>query len=152
MKSDHAEIRYRQKTNWFTNGELEVSLSRRLMVYWCGTLLAIFTVPILARMTISDVPFDALAHKLVSDMWFPMVMSLLTLPIVFWDSIRFSQRFAGPVKRIGNELRRLADGETVSPVRLRGNDFCHDLADDFNHMMQKRSVNGSHEELETSSV
>ena len=152
MKSNRTNMKPERRLNWFVNKELQESLSRRLLVYWCGTWLAIFAIPICARLIVSELPFNVLATELVSDLWFPMVMSLLALPIVFWDSIRFSHRIAGPIKRVANDLGRLADGEKVFPVKLRKNDFCHDLADNFNRLRQERSDTSSQEELETSSV
>jgi hypothetical protein len=152
MKSRQTKVKFERRTKWFVNKQLQESLSRRLLVYWCGTWLAIFAIPIVTRLMVSKLPFRVLASELVSDLWFPMVMSLLALPIVFWDSIRFSHRIAGPVKRIGNDMRRLADGEPVFPVKLRANDFCHELAENFNLLLQERSERDSQEVLETSSV
>ena len=87
-----------------------------------------------------------------------IVMSLLVLPIVFWDSIRFSHRIAGPVKRLGNDFKRLVDGEAVHPIKLRKNDFCHELAENFNRLIEQRVASDSQatdnpeRDLETSSV
>ncbi len=152
MTSNCKNKKPERRQKWFVNKELQESLSRRLLVYWCGTWLAIFAVPIFARMLVSTLPFSVLATELVSDLWFPMVMSLLALPVVFWDSIRFSHRIAGPVKRISNDMRRFSEGESVYPVKLRSSDFCHELADNFNQLIQQQSHHRFTEELETSSV
>ena len=54
------------------NKELQEGFSRRLLVYGCGTWLAIFAVPICAKLLVTDLPFTELAKQLGSDLWFPM--------------------------------------------------------------------------------
>ncbi len=141
-----------RRFNWMVSKEMQLGFSRRLLVYWCGTWLAIFAVPICARLLVTKLPFSELASELVADMWFPMMMSLLVLPIIFWDSIRFSHRIAGPVCRINRNIKRLVDGESAEQVTLRENDFCQELANDFNRLVSKfqtssDSVESEHQEI-----
>jgi hypothetical protein len=70
------------------------------------------------------------------DMWFhfgpALVASLLLLPLVLFDVIRFSNRFAGPLVRLRRAMRTLARGEQVLPIKFRDGDYWQDFADDFN--------------------
>jgi hypothetical protein len=141
-----------RRHNWMVNRELQEGFSRRLLVYGCGTWLAIFAVPICAKLLVTDLPFTVLAAQMISDMWFPMTMSLLVFPIVYWDIHRFSHRIAGPLCRINNCMQKFADREKVEPIKLRENDFCKDLAENFNHIILKNSTDMAHEEYETSNV
>lgn len=141
-----------RRHNWMVNKELQEGFSRRLLVYGCGTWLAIFAVPICAKLLVTDLPFTVLATQLVSDMWFPMMMSLLVFPIIYWDTHRFSHRIAGPIYRINDCMRKFIDREKVAPIKLRKNDFCKDLAENFNQLMQEYSMDKAHEEYETSNV
>ncbi len=60
------------------------------------------------------------------------VVSLLVLPALVYDALRMSNKFTGPLFRLRRELRRLAAGERVPPIRFRTNDFWSDMADEFN--------------------
>ena len=51
------------------------------------------------------------------------------------DTIRLSNRFAGPVSRLRNAMRKVADGGSYEPLKFRGNDFWTELADDYNRFM-----------------
>ena len=51
------------------------------------------------------------------------------------DTVRASHRFVGPLVRLENELRRLADGESVRPIQFRAGDQWHSLADQFNRVL-----------------
>jgi hypothetical protein len=65
------------------------------------------------------------------------IATLILLPLTAFDSVRLSNRFAGPVFRLRRELRRLAAGEQVKPIKFREGDFWQDLADEFNAVNQR---------------
>jgi nitrogen fixation/metabolism regulation signal transduction histidine kinase len=58
------------------------------------------------------------------------------LPILAWDSIKFSHRFVGPILRLQSELAKVGRG-VVPTVRLRSSDYWHELADEFNLMIDR---------------
>jgi len=66
--------------------------------------------------------------------WPAMLASLMILPAVLWDLTRMSNRFVGPVYRLRNSMRDLADGKPVDPVHFRTGDFWFDFAEDFNRV------------------
>jgi len=157
VKSEHlyfrgAIMKTNRRDNWMVDKELQEGFSRRLLVYGCGTWLAIFALPICMKLIVTDLPFSELATQLVSDMWFPMIMSLLVFPIAYWDIHRYSHRVAGPIGRVNSAMRKFTDREKVAPIKLRENDFCQELADNFNQLMQEYSSDVAHEEYETSNV
>jgi len=70
------------------------------------------------------------------DFWPSLAASLLVLPIVIWDVLRVSHRFAGPMVRLRHGLRDLADGKTVRPMKFREGDFWTVFADEFNRLAE----------------
>jgi hypothetical protein len=75
-------------------------------------------------------------------LWFhyapAVVASLLLVPIILLDSLRMSNRFAGPMVRLRRAMGRLAEGESVQPINFRDNDFWADFAEDFNRMLARQ--------------
>ena len=59
------------------------------------------------------------------------------VPAFIYDTIKLSNRFVGPILRLKNSVRSVADGKPVSPLKFRGGDFWHELADDFNRLNEK---------------
>lgn len=55
----------------------------------------------------------------------------------FAYSLYFSRRIAGPIHRINETLRRLAEGESPGPVTLRRGDFFQDTAEILNRLAQR---------------
>lgn len=120
--------------------ELQHGLSRRLITYWAGTWFAVFALPIMARMISEPMSFDQLCQGIISDFWFPMLVSILLLPIVAWDCIRFSHRAAGPIFRINRVIRDMSNGKPAQEIRLRSNDFCGELADNVNLLIERQAA------------
>jgi len=67
---------------------------------------------------------------------FLLVMFFL-LPVFILDTIKLSHRFAGPIYRLRNTVRSLANGEEFRPLKFREVDFWQGLAEDFNVMVAR---------------
>jgi hypothetical protein len=71
------------------------------------------------------------------------VLLLVLVPVMAWDTIRFSHKLVGPLVRIRRTMQAIADGQPVRPIKLREGDYPTELRDDFNKMLeelQKRGV------------
>jgi hypothetical protein len=68
------------------------------------------------------------------------IVSLLILPLLVYDILRLSNKFAGPLYRLRRELRRLAAGEKVPPIKFRVGDYWPELADEFNAASQRMEM------------
>ena len=64
-----------------------------------------------------------------------VITSILLLPIVIFDCLRFSNRFVGPMYRLRKTMRHAAEGLPVQPVRFRNDDFWQSVAVDFNALL-----------------
>lgn len=72
----------------------------------------------------------------------PMVLiamgaSLCVLPLLLWDMVRASHRFAGPLFRFRRHLREAADGGPLVPLHFRDGDDWPDLAEAFNDLIAR---------------
>ena len=63
--------------------------------------------------------------------------SFILLPLVMLDVIRVSNRFVGPVLRLRQGLRDVAEGQPAQPLNFRDDDFWRDLASDFNRAVAR---------------
>jgi hypothetical protein len=66
-----------------------------------------------------------------------LAASLILLPIVMVDVVRFSNSFVGPVHRLKGHMHRLAQGEQVSALNFRTGDYWVELAASFNVLASK---------------
>lgn len=75
---------------------------------------------------------------------------LLMVPLVAYDMLKQSNRFAGPVFRLRREMQLLSRGESNQPLTFRDDDYWAEMADEFNvireellELRQQASQNGS---------
>jgi hypothetical protein len=122
----------------FVDAKVQGALLVRAVWYWVVCVLAAALILLNWRMITGPVrPF----FSRFDELWFhfgPVFLaSLLLLPIIAFDSVRLSNRFVGPILRIRRTLRALARGEQVKPIKLRDNDFWHELADEVNAVAER---------------
>lgn len=107
-----------------------------------GGYLVVFFVVILnflfAWKMIEEGPFDP-AQQFLDTLRsnLPVIICLLVLvPVMAWDTIRFSHRLVGPLIRLRKTMQAIADGEAVRPIKLREGDYLAEVRDDFNKMLE----------------
>jgi len=120
----------------YVDPKLQGALVARVVLYWIVCLISISLI-LLCWQIIAGPPRPFYAH--MKDMWFhygaAFVASLLLMPLVIIDIVRFSNRFVGPLLRLRRSMRQLARGEQVEPMEFRGTDFWQEYADEFNAVM-----------------
>jgi nitrogen fixation/metabolism regulation signal transduction histidine kinase len=66
-----------------------------------------------------------------------LLASVLLLPLVLLDCVRFSNRFVGPLLRLGRAMDRLSEGQRVHNIVFRQGDFWFNLAQTFNRLNER---------------
>ena len=126
----------RKKT--FVDPKVQGALVRRLVLHWC-TFIAVAGLVAFCLQVLSN-PFRTFEEHAQQVWWthgpFLLVMFFL-LPVFILDTIKLSHRFAGPISRMRNTIRSLANGEEFRPLKFREIDFWQGLAEDFNLMVAR---------------
>ena len=124
--------------------EFQTRLSSRIMCYLIVFLIVLCNFLFVWKL-VEEGPLDPLQQ--FNDMmrtYFPVFVCLIALlPVMVWDTVRFSHRLVGPIVRFRKTMQAIANGESVRPIKLRGNDYLTEMRDDFNKMLeelQKRGV------------
>jgi hypothetical protein len=122
-----------RRTVFLVDREVQGALMLRTALYWMFCLLSI------SLMLICWNAYHGPSRRfidLASDLYFrygpALAASLILLPIVMLDVMRLSNRFVGPVVRLRNGLREVAEGRPAQPLNFRDDDFWRELATDFN--------------------
>jgi sensor histidine kinase YesM len=71
------------------------------------------------------------------------VLLLLLVPVMAWDTIRFTHRLVGPLVRFRKTMQDLAAGQPVRPIKLREGDSLTEMRDDFNKMLEELQKRGT---------
>jgi hypothetical protein len=117
----------------FVDSAVQGALIRNVLTHW---LIFVFTLAvILGAVQFFQNPVVSADELLTT---FPrrngltFVILLLMLPTFLWDTVRLSNRFAGPVLRLRRMMQSLAAGEDPGELRFREGDFWSELGEHFN--------------------
>jgi len=129
-----------QRGKEYVDPQVQGALWRRLVAHWVA-FTAIVAVLVLAIEWMND-PLSGLP-QVASNAWnaySPLLLVLVFLmPVFVYDSIRLSHRFAGPVFRLRQVIKKLALGDTSDRLEFRDNDFWKEIAEDMNNVMERLS-------------
>ncbi len=129
---------FERKTN-FIDANVQGSLVLRICLHWIGFLILtggcfIF---LQALLSIADGSLWVRIQKTSREFMLLAVLMLAILPAFILDSIRFSNRFVGPIYRLRRALRELNEHGHCEEIRFREHDFWQEIADDFNAVAAK---------------
>lgn len=66
----------------------------------------------------------------------PLLLAMgLFCPLMIWDMMRYSHRFAGPLYRFRKAMADHMSGEPLKSVRLRDDDLLHEFQGTFNEFV-----------------
>ena len=145
-----AKNKQHRRKKLLVDARVQGALAMRAVMYWCCWLLAVAVVLCIWR-TLSGPRL--LLHEYFVELWYQfapaIVVSILLLPLVVFDVLRFSNRFVGPVYRLKRSMKDARYGEVLSAIRFRDDDFWQDVANEFNALMAH--VNRPSSDSETTS-
>lgn len=136
-----------QRKKKFIDPQVQGALVRRLVFHWLafiGVAAAVsFALQVLTN------PFQPLREHAAS-LWRTqgpfLIVLVFMLPVFIVDTIKISHRFAGPIYRLRQTIRGLAQGSDFEPLRFRDYDFWQGLAQDFNNMVERFRGNDDSED------
>jgi hypothetical protein len=147
--------KFQRKQN-LVDGKVQGGLVTRIMCHWlCFFGVTAFLFVVLQTM-LGDpaVPMSGRLSAAIREYALLAIVIFAVLPAFALDTIRFSNRFVGPVFRLRRALRELGEKGDTDPVQFRDNDFWQDIAGDLNRVIARVRVaraSGS-ESRETSSA
>ena len=118
--------------------KLQGALVRRILLHWLGFFVVASVVAFLLQV-LSDPLLGLEVH--LERLWWThgpfLVVMLFLLPVFVLDTVKFSNRFAGPIYRLKQTVRTIAQGGPATELQFREYDFWQDLATDFNRMLSR---------------
>ncbi|MDG1874775.1 MAG: hypothetical protein P8J27_12750 [Mariniblastus sp.] len=118
--------RYRLLADW----KLQSGFCLRVSLYWLmcqvamvGTVLGI---SFLGESFVAGGPQRLIVPA--------VLVSSLFLPIALFDLLKYTNRLAGPLRRLRHDMEQLAKQKEVAELRFRPSDLMQDLSENFNQI------------------
>jgi methyl-accepting chemotaxis protein len=124
----------------FVHRGLQSALVCRAMWHWLLSLVAITSSTLILWLLYgnSAVGIGGVTAAVLT-VWKPFAFVLLAavavLPIIVIDLLKTTNRVAGPLVKLNNQLKRLSQGDDIAPIKFRDHDYCPELAESFNAVL-----------------
>ncbi len=144
MKSNRKRVVIDSTVQW--------SIGRRIISHWLAFFGLLVGVNLIIRAILAapEGAFYQTAQAAIVAQIPQICIMLLILPIFLRDTLKLSNRFAGPIYRLRKSLETLADGTPMNPIRFRTGDFWMEMADKFNSVLSRvNALEAKNRELET---
>ena len=125
---------------------VQLALGRRIALHWILLLVITSLALPLCRVFIQgdwSISFTAQLHKFATDAAILAIVFVCLVPYFVVDTIRLSNRFAGPMYRMRESIRSIVNGEEIRPLSFREGDFWQGVACEFNLMVSRLSSDQS---------
>ena len=122
----------RQQT--YVDSSVQGSLLRRIFFHWV-VFFFVTSLSLVTLQTLLGDPSKTIGQRVSTQMGefiFIGLVLLALLPAFMLDTIRFSNRFVGPILRLRRHLRELGNDLNTEPCAFRDNDFWAELANEYN--------------------
>jgi hypothetical protein len=128
--------RTRQRSKLFVDRRLQGGIVARILLHWLafvavGTVMAVT----LRWLTHPTVPISEQVGDMFAAFGPYLVTLLALLPIFVLDTIKLTNRFAGPYVRFRRHIRELAANRSPGPIKFRDGDFWCETEADLNQLL-----------------
>ena len=114
--------------------QIQGILCLRVMIYWFICMLITVGMLLFLQRLDGGNPGQSSLDKHITP---TLIIVTAILPLMLYDLIAFSHRFAGPIVGFRKKLRRNVEENLTEPIKVRENDYLKEIVDDFN-LMQAR--------------
>ena len=124
---------FKRKQN-FVDKSVQGGLIRRIFVHWVCFFI-VTAIAVLSVNTLLGDPAISFSDRLgneLSEFTFLGIVFIAIFPVFMVDTIRFSNRFVGPIVRLRRHLVELGTEGETKDVQFRDNDFWQTVAAEFN--------------------
>lgn len=119
----------------FVDSSVQGALLRRIIMHWVMYFFVAALAVICVQSMLSGADGEPLLTRLFKEAKEFTLVGLILLcifPAFLLDTVRFSNRFVGPVGRLRRYLRQLGEDKNTERLSFRGGDFWSEMAEEFN--------------------
>lgn len=122
--------------------EVQYGIVKKIAVHWivlfaCNSIALLLWVRLFEQPDLSwaDTISDCLRRFLPF-----VIVTMALIPAFVLDTLKLTNRFAGPVSRLRSEIKAAASGQSVKPLHFRSNDYWREIADGFNELIRRAGL------------
>lgn len=124
------------RSRLFVDRRLQGDIVKRILLHWLAFVAIGTAVAVALRwFTHPTVPFSRQLGEMFAAFGPFLVTLLALLPVFVLDTIKLTNRFAGPYVRFRRHIRDLVENRASGPIKFRDGDFWRETEDDLNALL-----------------
>ena len=138
----------RNRKQKYVDSHVQGALLRRIFVHWI-VFFVVAGMTLVFMKALVGPPELTIVQRITSQMGEFTLLSMVLLaifPAFMLDTVRFSNRFVGPIGRLRRQLRELGTDGKTEKCAFRDSDFWAGMADEFNTVAER--VQNQQEEID----
>lgn len=125
------------------DAEVQGGILRKVALHWvllfvCNTMALMIWLRLFEQ---PDVGWGQTFGECVTRFLPFFIVTCALIPAFVWDTLKLTNRFAGPISRLRSSLRDAREGRHVAPLHFRTNDYWNEIASNFNAVMNRIQSN-----------
>ena len=121
------------------DSEVQGGILRKIAVHWvvffvCNAMALMIWIRLFEQ---PDASWDQALEGTLRRFLPFFVITMALIPAFVWDTLKMTNRFAGPIFRLRNALSDASAGRAVKPLSFRSNDYWQEIAGDFNRLLER---------------
>ena len=134
--SDYGDshMKHARKQN-YVDSQVQGALLKRIVLHWFLYFVVAGLAIVLLQAMLSGPQGDPLVSRIMQEASEFTLVGLILIcifPAFLLDTVRFSNRFVGPVGRLRRYLRHLGQDGNTERLNFRGGDFWSEMAEEYN--------------------
>ena len=127
-----------KRSRYFVDREFQGAMAKRIVLHWV-LLICLYAIGMAMFHWASQIgnPFEDQFQSYWSRYGGTLLILASLTPVFVYDSIKLTNRLAGPLHRLRRGLKALARGEEGELVTSRSNDFWRDMVEDYNRVRDR---------------
>lgn len=123
--------------------EVQIGILRKIAIHWsvffvCNAIALMIWIRLFEQ---PDADWgEAFGNTMRRFMPF-FIITMALIPAFVLDTLKLTNRFAGPIHRLRGALADASQGRAISPLKFRENDFWQEIAENFNKAFSLRDRN-----------
>ena len=145
-------MRKKTRDRLLVEPKVQLALVGRVTLYWLMCFVMMTMVLLTWKIVTGPTRGSFFEYFRYHDLWTEfgpaVVAALLLLPVILVDVLRVSNRIAGPVYRLRRCIEEAANGDYVTRVQFRDDDYWQDMAENFNALLTRVKQLQSHHDAD----
>ena len=126
------------RTRWLVDRGVQIGMLRRVCVYWVAAILFVsLPIALIRNVSGSGQFFVQDVLSVWKNHWPVLACLTAMLPFALNDLAKFSNRFAGPIFRLKNEMQKFEQTGESFQLTLREHDYWKDVVESYCAMTQR---------------